>query len=68
MTYCYIPLVQWADSPQALVSLRFQSALLHSFIDNTLNLSTPVIGSYENWGIPPGLIVQYFIITPFTSG
>ena len=43
MTFCYIPLVQWADSPQALVSLRFQSALLHSFIDNTLNLSTPVI-------------------------
>ena len=36
----------------------FQSALLHSCIDNTLNLSTPVIGSYGNWGIPPVIIFQ----------
>ena len=50
MTFHYIPLVG-ADSPQTLVSLAFQSALLHSCIDNTLNLSTPVIGSYETWYI-----------------
>ena len=36
----------------------FQSALLHSCIDNTLNLSTSVIGSYGNWGIPPVIIFQ----------
>ena len=51
-----------------LVSLRFQSALLHSFIDNTLNLSAQVIGLYEIWGIPPGFIVQYWVTMPFTSG
>ena len=34
----------------------FQSALLHYCIDNTLNLSTPVIGSYKTWCIPPVII------------
>ena len=42
----------------------FQSALLHSGIDNTLNLSTPVIGLY----IPPGIINQYWVTTPFIPG
>ena len=31
----------------------FQSALLHSSIPNTSKLSTPVIGSYKTWCIPP---------------
>ena len=37
----------------------FQSVLLHSCIDNTLNLSIPVIGSYKTWCIPPGIMDQY---------
>ena len=45
-----------------------QSALLHISIPNTSNLSTPVIGSYEVWCIPPGIIVQYWATMPFTSG
>ena len=36
----------------------FQSALLHSCIDSTLNLSTPVIGLYKNWCMPPVIIFQ----------
>ena len=46
----------------------FQSALLHSYIDNTLNLSTPVIGSYKTWCIPPGIMNQYWVTMPFISG
>ena len=38
----------------------FQSALLHSSISNILKLSTPVIGSYKTWCIPPGIIDQYW--------
>ena len=46
----------------------FQSALLHSCIDNTLHLSTPVIGSCKTWYIPPGIIDQYWAIMPFIAG
>ena len=50
-TMLYILSVLTSDS-------AFQSALLHSCIDNTLNLSTPVIGSYKTWCIPPVIIFQ----------
>ena len=46
----------------------FQSALLHSSIPNTSKLSTPVIGSYKTWYIPPGIIDQYWVTMPFISG
>ena len=36
----------------------FHSALLHSCIDNTLTLSTAVIGLYGNRGITPVIISQ----------
>ena len=36
----------------------FHSALLHSFIDNTLNMSTAVIGSYGDRGMTPVIIPQ----------
>ena len=36
----------------------FHSALLHSCIDNTLNLSTAVIGSYGDRGMTPVIIPQ----------
>ena len=65
---CDIPLHSISIMSRFTPDSAFQSALLHSCIDNTLNLSTPVIGSYETWDIPPGLIVQYCTIMPFTSG
>ena len=36
----------------------FHSALLHSFIDNTLNMSTAVIGLYGDRGMTPVIIPQ----------
>ena len=46
----------------------FHSALLHSCIDNTLNLSTPVIGSCKTWYISQGIIDQCWAIMPFIPG
>ena len=49
--YYYILSVLSPDS-------AFHSALLHSFIDNTLNMSTAVIGSYGDRGMTPVIIPQ----------
>ena len=67
--HCYdIPLHSFSVMGRFTPDSAFQSAVLHISIPNTSNLSTPVIGSYELWCIPPGIIVEYWATMPFTSG